>query len=184
METTLPGYHRISSSLVAPSLGSSAQVSVDYDLGQKSIPTAPIPNPGSTYSYPISSTSGGKSPSQVVSLVCGVTSSARETHVVGQPTVIVPSTNTNVVIPPPSTGQPSGVQPVVNQHSWGYTYLGNQPPVSNVNYQPTSSGIVYPRMPWLGNMFTPWGQPNWSYMPMPEGTPMTTARAYGGPAFC
>ena len=86
-----------------------------------------------------------------------------------------------MVIPPSSTGQPSGVQPTVNQPSWGYNYLGNQPPISNLNYQPTSLGIVYLEMPFPINMFTPWGEPNWSYMPMLGGTPINTVGGCGRP---
>ena len=110
--------------------------------------------------------------------VSGVTSSVRHTLVVGQPTSIVPSINTNVVIPPSSTGQPLGIQPILNQPSCGYTYPRNQPPTRNVNYQPTYSGIVYPRMPYPGNMFTLWGQPSWSYMPILVETPMNTSGGY------
>ena len=93
-----------------------------------------------------------------------------------------------MVIPPSSTGKPLGVQPVVSQPSWGCTYPGNQPPVSNVNYQPTFSRIVYPGIPYPRKMFMPWWKPNWSYMTSPGGTPMNTIGGYGetpfgGPSF-
>ena len=91
----------------------------------------------------------------------------RQSHVVGQTIVIFPSKNTNVVIPLSCTGKHLGVQPPVNQPSWGYTYPGNQPPTRNVNYQPISSGIVYPGMPYPRNMFTTWAKLNWSYIPIP-----------------
>ena len=38
-------------------------------------------------------------------------------------------------------------------------------------------------MPYPGNMFTPWGKPNWSYIPIPRGIPMNISRGYGGPPF-
>ena len=45
------------------------------------------------------------------------------------------------------------------------------------------SGIPYP-----GNTFTPWGKPNWSYMPTMGGIPIHTGggfggKPYGGPPF-
>ena len=85
-----------------------------------------------------------------------------------------------MVIPPSSTRQPLGIQPTINQPSWGYTYLGNQPHVSNVNYQLKYLGTVYPIIPYPRNMFTPWGKPNLSYIPIPGGTHINTARGYGG----
>ena len=59
--------------------------------------------------------------------------------VVGQSTVSVPSTNTNLIIPSSGTGQPSWVQPNFIQPSWGYAYPRNQPIIVNQNYQPTTS---------------------------------------------
>ena len=88
------GYHALSSFQIAPSLGSLAQVLVAFDLGKPSIPNPSVPNPGFAYSYPISSTTRGKPLAQVVSLLSGVTYSTGQSHLVEQPTVIVPSTNT------------------------------------------------------------------------------------------
>ena len=88
-----------------------------------------------------------------------------------------------MVIPLSSTRQHLGVQPAVNKPSWGYTYQGNIPSVCNVKFKPTSTRMVYPGMPYAGNMFTPWGKPNWSYMPMSGGIPMNIIGGYGGPPF-
>ena len=65
-----------------------------------------------------------------------------------------------MVTPSSSLGQPSWVQPIIIQNSLGYTYIGNQPAIVNQNYQPTMLGVVYLDMPYLRNMYTPWGQPN------------------------
>ena len=59
----------------------------------------------------------------------------------------------------------------------------NQLPVANKNYQPTSIGTTYPRIPYPGNTFTPWGKPNWSYMPVMGGMPILTAGGVGGPPY-
>ena len=112
-----------------------------------------VQNPGSSSGSHVSSTTGGQPPAQVTSVVSEVTSSTRQTPIVGQTTIVVPSMKTKEVTP--STSQPSGVQPIVNQPSWGYTHPGNIPSVSNVNLQPTSIGMVYPSMPYPGNMFIP-----------------------------
>ena len=53
-----------------------------------------------------------------------------------------------MVIPLSRIGKHLGVKPAINQPSWVYTYPGHLPPVSNVNFQPTSTGIVYPRIPY------------------------------------
>ena len=71
--------------------------------------------------------------------------------------VYVRPTNTNVVNPPSSSGQPSVAQPAVHQPSWGYGYPKNQMHVGNMNYYPTPIGMYYTRIPYLGNTFTPWG---------------------------
>ena len=52
--------------------------------------------------------------------------SSGQVAVVAQPTVVIPPTNTHVVPPPYSTGQPLGPQPINNTASWGYTYPGTQ----------------------------------------------------------
>ena len=57
-----------------------------------------------------------------------------------------------------------------------------------MNYQPTSIGTMYSGVPYPGNMFTPWGKPNWSYMSMMGGIHMNTTGGsrgtlYGGPSF-
>ena len=71
----------------------------------------------SFFGSPISYTTGGQPRAQVVSLISGATSNIRKNPIVGQPAVIVSSTNTNVVIPPYSTVQPLGIRPLVNQTS-------------------------------------------------------------------
>ena len=94
--------------------------------------------------------------------------------------MVVPPTKTNMVNPPSTSGQPLGAQPVVNQPSWGYGYPGNQLPVGNMNYQLASIGTMYPGIPYPGNTFTPWGKPNWSYMPVMGGMPIHTVVGSGG----
>ena len=170
-----------------------------HNLGKTYNPI--VSNPRFVFSPPIPSVAGGQSSAQVVSsntwrqppakvvpIVSGVIPSVRQTPPVGQPTVIVPPTNTNMVNPPSSLGQLSGVQPAVNQSSWGYVYPRNQPPVGSINYQPTSTWAMYLGIPYPGNMFTPWGKPNWSYMPAMEGILINTiggsgGTPYGGPPF-
>ena len=88
---------------------------------------------------------------------------------VGQMTVSTLPTNTNMVTPYSGPGQPTSVQPTVSQSSWGYTYPRNQSPTTHQNYQPKPLWVVYPRIPYPGNTFTPWGKPNWSNVPMPRG---------------
>ena len=95
----------------------------------------------------------------------------------------VPPTHTNMVNPPFSSGQPLGVQPALNQPSWGYGYPENQLPVVNMNYQPTSTGNMYYGIPYLGNTFTPWGKPNWSYMAAMGGMPILTTGGARGPPY-
>ena len=92
----------------------------------------------------------------------------------------VPPTHTNMVNPPSSLVQSSGVQHAVNQLSWGYGYPTNQLPVVNINYQPTSTGTMYSRIPYPGNTFTPWGKPNWSYMQTMGGIPILIAEGAKG----
>ena len=93
---------------------------------------------------------------------------------------------TNIVNPPLSLGQPLGAQPVISQALWGYGYPTNQVLVGNVNYQPTPIGVSCTAIPYPGNTFTPWGQPNWSYMPTLGGIPIhaaggTEGTPYRGP---
>ena len=71
----------------------------------------------------------------------GIVTNNRQTSIVGQSTEYVPHTNTNVVNPPSSSGQPSMAQPAVHQPSWGYGYPTNQMLVGNMNYQPTPIGM-------------------------------------------
>ena len=52
-----------------------------------------------------------------------------------------------------------------------------------MNYQPTSTGTMYLGIPYPGNMFTLWGKPNWSYMPVMGGMAINTAGAFGGPPY-
>ena len=74
-------------------------------------------------------------------------------------------------------------QPAVNQPSWGYGYPTNQIPVGNMNYQTTSTGMPYTGIPNPRNTFTPWGKPNWSYMPVMGGIPIHTAGGVKGPPY-
>ena len=59
-----------------------------------------------------------------MSSVSGVATSVKQTSATRQSIVFVPPTNTNTVNPPSSLGQPSGVQPAIDQISWGYGYPG------------------------------------------------------------
>ena len=52
-----------------------------------------------------------------------------------------------------------------------------------MNYQPTSLGVVYLRMHYPRNMLTPWGKPNWLYIPILGGTPINNVGGYGGPPY-
>ena len=90
---------------------------------------------------------------------------------------------TNIVNPPLSSGQPLGAQPIVNQASWGYGHPTNQVPVGNMNYQLNPIGMSYTGIPYPGNTFTPWGKPNWSYMPSLGGIPIHMAGGAGGPPY-
>ena len=103
--------------------------------------------------------------------------------VVGKPIVKVPAMNTNMVIPSSGTGQPSWFQPTFSQTSWGYTYPRNRPAVVNHNYQPTTSRVIYLGMPYPGNMYTPWGKPNWSNVLAPGGPLVNTTGGYGVPPY-
>ena len=60
-----------------------------------------------------------------------------------KPLVSGHSTTGNVVIPSLVTCQPLCVQPMGNQPTWGYSYLGNQPPMYNKNYQLIPLGNIY-----------------------------------------
>ena len=91
--------------------------------------------------------------------------------------------NTNVVIPSFDTRQPSWVQPTISQPSRGYTYPVNQPLVVNKNYQLATSRVIYTIIPYLGNMYTPWGQPYLSNVPAPGGTPGNIVGGYVGPTY-
>ena len=66
-----------------------------------------------------------------------------------------------------------GAQPVTIQSSSGYGY---QIHVGNHRSNPT-------RIPCPSNNFTPWGKPNWSYMPSMGGIPIHIARGAGGPPY-
>ena len=113
----------------------------------------------------------------------GIVTNNRETSNVGQSTVYVPPTNTNVVNPPPSSGQTLVAQPIVHQPSWVYGYPTNKIPIGNMNYQHTPIGISYTRIPYPGNAFTPWGKPNWSYMPTMGGIHIHTTGGVVGPPY-
>ena len=83
-----------------------------------------------------------------------------------------------MVNPPSSSGQPLGAQPVTIHSSSGYGYqilVGNHP--SN------PIGMPYTGIPYPSNTFTPWGQPNWFYMPPMGGIPIHTAGGAGGPPY-
>ena len=116
-----------------------------------------------------------------MSYVSGIIASSGQVSAVAQPAVVNPPTNTNVVNPPSSSGQPLGVQPVNNLASWGYTYLGTQPPMTNQVYQQPPLVDVYPGIPYPRNVFVPWGQPNWSNVPSNGGDFVNTIGGYGGP---
>ena len=88
-----------------------------HNPGQPSNPVTTVQNPGSSSGSPISSTTRGKPPAQVVSMISGVTSSTNKNPIIGKPVAIDPSTNTNLVVPPSSIGKPLGVQPIVKQPS-------------------------------------------------------------------
>ena len=97
------------------------------------------------------------------------------------PTVNTPPPNTSTFVPSFSQGGPSWVQPVVSPPSWGYTYPRNQPPMVHQAYQLALSAAVYPGIPYPGNVFVPWGQPNWSNVPSYGGAFVNTTGGYGGP---
>ena len=73
------------------------------------------------------------------------------------------------------------MQLVNNLASWGYTYPGTQPPTVNQVYQQPLLGDIYPRIPYPGNYFVPWGQPNLSNVPLYGGAFVNTIGGYGGP---
>ena len=98
------------------------------------------------------------------------TPSQEQTSNIETSIVFVPPTHTNVVDPPSSSGQPLGAQPMTIQSSSGYGY---QIPIGNHPSNPT--GIPFP-----SSTFTPWGKPNWSYMPAMGGIPIHTAVGAGG----
>ena len=89
-------------------------------------PSIPVMVGGKSTNQVMSTNSndGGKPPSRVTSSVSGIITSLGQVAAVAQLAVVIPPTNTNVVPPPSSSGQPLGVQPVKNLASWGYTYLG------------------------------------------------------------
>ena len=86
-----------------------------------------------------------------------------------------------MVNPPSSSGQPLGVHPSINQTCWGYNYPGTWPPIVNQDYQPSPSTVFYPIIPYPGNVFVPWGQPNQSNDPLYGGAFVNTIGGYGGP---
>ena len=85
-----------------------------------------------------------------------------------------------MVNPPSSSGQPLGAQPVTIQSSGGNGY---QIPVGSIDHPPNPTGMPYARIPYPSNTFTPWGQPNWSYMEAMGGIPIHTAGGTGGPPY-
>ena len=88
-----------------------------------------------------------------------------------------------MVNPPSSSGHPLGAQLVTNQTSWGYGYTTNQVPIGNLNYPPNPTGIPNAGIPYPSNTFTPWGKPNWSYMPAMGWIPIHTAGGARGPPY-
>ena len=86
---------------------------------------------------------GGESLARSTLPASGFVTNNRQTPTACPSSVYVPPTNTNIVNPPLSLGQPLGEQPVVNQVFWGYRYLENQVPIRNMNYQPTPTSISY-----------------------------------------
>ena len=121
----------------APTVSSSRSISSppipSMDGGKASVPVVSIP-----------SNIEGQPPARVMSSVSGVSTSFRQTSIARQFAMFVPPTNTNMVNPSSSSGQPLGLQPIVNQPFWGSGYPGNQLHVGNMNYQPTSIGTMYP----------------------------------------
>ena len=73
------------------SLTSPVRGSIVPNLGQPSNSVTTVQNPGSSSGSPVSSSTGGKPPTQVASLVSGFTYSTRQTPTIGQSSVIVPS---------------------------------------------------------------------------------------------
>ena len=106
---------------------------------------------------------------------------SRQVLAIEKPTIFIPPTNINMVNVPYNTGQPLGVKPIINPISWGYTYLGNQPPLTQPDYQYTPSRVVYTRIPCPGNAFVPWEQPNCSNVPSYGGAYVPTAEGYRPP---
>ena len=60
-------------------------------------------------------TPGGKPPARVTSSVSGIIASSGKVASIAQPVVVIPPTNTNVIPPASSSGQPLWVQPMNNQ---------------------------------------------------------------------
>ena len=83
LESTPSRYYPLSSSQLTPSLTSLARGSIVHDSSQSSNPVTTVSNPGSTSGSLVPSTTGEKPPSQVASIVSGVTSSTRHTPTIG-----------------------------------------------------------------------------------------------------
>ena len=117
---------------------------------------------------------------RVTSYVSGIIASSGQVAAVAQPAVVIPPSNTNVVPPPSSSGQPLGVQPVNNLASWGYAYPATQPPTINQVYQQPEPATIYPGIPYPRNYFVPWGKPNWSNVLSYGGSFVNTTGGFVG----
>ena len=153
---------------LAQVLGPIEEVPFQGNLGPNDNPTVSHLGPIATPSIPVmvgwestnqvmsaNSNAGEKPPVWVTSSVSGTISSSGQVAAISQPTVVIPPTNTNVVPPPSSLGQPSGVQPINNPSSLGYTYPITQPPMVNQVYQKPPPVAIYPGITYHGNDFVP-----------------------------
>ena len=146
------GYHSLAQALgpieeimFQGSPGLNHKTTVSY-LGPITRPSIPIVVGGksSNQAMSVNSHAGGQPPTQITLPVSETLPSSGQVAAVAQPTVVIPPTNTNVVPPPSSSGKPLGVQPINNPSSWGYTYPGTQPPMTNQVYQQPPLATIYP----------------------------------------
>ena len=135
------GYHALSSPQLALLSESPTQNMVSQDLGQSSTPIPPSQNSPSVSTSPIDSTSRGNSLAQYALPTQGTISIMGQNLPMGPQAINTHPPNTNIVVPSCSHGGPSWIQPDVSPHSWGYTYLGNQPPTIHQVYQTPLQGL-------------------------------------------
>ena len=139
--TTQLGYHALSSPQLDLLSRSPTQNMVSQDLSKSSTPIPPSQNSPSISTSPIVSTSRGNSPAQYALPTRGTISIMGQNLPMGTQVVNTPPPNTSIVVPSSDYGGPSWIQPNVSPHSWGYTYLGNQPPTIHQVYQPPLQGL-------------------------------------------